>query len=596
MNRRQWLIAAAASLGGMATFGKIAAWGAMKTAPRVRPGDTGWPSAEAWDRLNQQVGGRLIEVNSPLRHLSDTTARETLAANLRNPYFIGDEPGLTQTLGWTDAWVSQPSIYAVAAETADDVAAAVNFARQNNLRLVVKGGGHSYQGTSNAPDSLLVWTRGMKDIVLHDGFVASGCDDEPVAAATVGAGVLWGQAYAEIAERAGRYVQGGGCMTVGVAGLIQSGGFGPFSKGFGMAAASLLEAEIVTADGAVRRVNACRDPELFWALKGGGGGTFGVVTSVTLRTHDFPNFFGGVFATVKATSAEAFHRLVSRVIAFYAEALFNPHWGEQLILRPDHELQIAMVFQGLDRDQAARIWQPLFDWIAAAPQGFSLADDPAILALPAREFWNPETLKQVPGLVQADDRPGAPAGNIFWSSNVEEAGQVLHAYQSTWLPASLLAGDRQTVLADALVAAARHWSVSLHLNKGLAGAPAQAIEAARDTATNPAALDAFALAISAADAPPAYPGIPGFEPDVEAGRNQAQAVSRATQQLRRLMPEPGSYVSESDYFEADWQRAFWGANYPRLLAAKQTYDPEGLFFAHHGVGSEGWSPDGFSRR
>ena len=59
---------------------------------------------------------------------------------------------------------------------------------------------------------------------------------------------------------------------------------------------------------------------------------------------------------------------------------------------------------------------------------------------------------------------------------------------------------------------------------------------------------------------------------------------------------PGAYVSESNYFEADWQRAFWGANYPRLRAVKDKYDPGGLFFVHHGVGSEDWSADGFSRR
>ena len=78
---------------------------------------------------------------------------------LKNPYYLGDEVGLTQTLGWVDAWTSRPSVYAVAARTTDDVVAAVNFARENNLRLVVKGGGHSYQGTSNAADSLLIWTR-----------------------------------------------------------------------------------------------------------------------------------------------------------------------------------------------------------------------------------------------------------------------------------------------------------------------------------------------------------------------------------------------------------------------------------------------------
>src|ERR1700738_2376035 len=96
------------------------------------------------------------------------------------------------------------------------------------------------------------------------------------------------QVYDAVTTRGGRYVQGGGCATVGVAGLIQSGGFGSFSKNYGMAAAALLEAEIVTADGAVRTANACTNPDLFWAIKGGGGGSFGVVTKLTLRTRDLP--------------------------------------------------------------------------------------------------------------------------------------------------------------------------------------------------------------------------------------------------------------------------------------------------------------------
>lgn len=85
---------------------------------------------------------------------------------LKNPYYIGDQPALTQTSGWVDAWTSAPSVYAVAA---------VNFAREHNLRLVIKGGGHSYQGTSNSADSLPVWTRAMNSIALHDAFVPQGC-------------------------------------------------------------------------------------------------------------------------------------------------------------------------------------------------------------------------------------------------------------------------------------------------------------------------------------------------------------------------------------------------------------------------------------
>jgi len=61
------------------------------------------------------------------------------------------------------------------------------------------------------------------------------------------------------------------------------------------------------------------------------------------------------------------------------------------------------------------------------------------------------------------------------------------------------------------------------------------------------------------------------------------------------VPDPGSYVSESNFFNASWQRAFWGGNYPKLRTVKAKYDPDGLFFVHHGVGSEEWSSDGFTR-
>src|SRR4029077_19589033 len=123
-----------------------------------------------------------------------------------------------------------------------------------------------------------------------------------------------------------------GCLTVGVAGLVQAGGFGSFSKAFGTAAASLLEAEIVTADGQVRIANACANPDLFWGLKGGGGGSLGVVTRLTLKTHQLPASLGAVGAMIKANSDAAYRRLIARFVAFYADSLLNPHWGEIVTL------------------------------------------------------------------------------------------------------------------------------------------------------------------------------------------------------------------------------------------------------------------------
>jgi FAD/FMN-containing dehydrogenase len=214
--------------------------------------------------------------------------------------------------------------------------------------------------------------------------------------------------------------------------------------------------------------------------------------------------------------------------------------------------------------------------------------------VPARSLWDSAFLKQnAPQMILSDERPGASATNVFWRANLGEAGWFLHAYQSTWMPAALL--DKPAALVDGLFAASRHWRFALHFNKGLAGAPAEAVAAARATATNPAATEAFALAISAAEEGPAFAGIAGHEPNLDKARDDAKRVSAAMGALRKLVPAPGSYVSESDYFEADWQGAFWGANYARLRAVKDSVDPDGLFFVHHGVGSEDWSPDGFTR-
>jgi len=576
-----------------------AAGAAARPRRRVRPGDRGWPSPEDWDNLNQAVGGRLVKVRSPLvdcRAAPTGAACAQLFAELRNPYYIGDEPGLAQTLGWVDAWSFAPSVYAVAAEQTSDIAAAVRFARAKNLRLAVKGGGHSYQGTSNAADSLLIWTRHMNSITVHDDFVASGCAAAGAKpAVSVGAGAIWGQVYDAVTTQHGRYVQGGGCTTVGVAGLIQSGGFGSFSKGFGSAAASLLEAEVVTADGEVRIANRCTNSDLYWSLKGGGGGSFGVVTRLTLETHELPALVGPVNASIQAHSDDAYRRLIGRMLEFYKQNLFNPHWGEQIILKANRVLTLHLVSQGLEHGAAESLWKPFFEDIAAAPQDFSFLSKPSMVDFPARGLWNPEFLKRIPGVTKNDDRPGAGAGNWYWAGDGGQCGQVLHGYESVWLPAALLDQGRMPGFADALIAAASHWEVSLHLNKGLAGAPREVLDAARDTATNPAFLDAFALAIIAAEEPPAYPGLPGHEPNAAEARSDARAIHRAMMELRRVVPDFASYVSESNYFETEWQRAFWGANYPRLLRIKSKYDPDGLFVVHHGVGSESWSADGFTR-
>ena len=145
--------------------------------PRVRPGDPGWPSPAMWQELNHAIGGRLTRVRPLLAACAapQSAACSEVLRDLRNPYFLDDQPAGTESSGWVDAWQAAPSAYAVPTHSTADVVAAVNFARTHNLRLVVKGGGHSYLGGSNAPDSLLVWMHPMDAITLHDNFVGQGC-------------------------------------------------------------------------------------------------------------------------------------------------------------------------------------------------------------------------------------------------------------------------------------------------------------------------------------------------------------------------------------------------------------------------------------
>lgn len=582
MKRRQ-LLGAGLALAGAALTDRPAMAALVQ---RARPGMPGWPSQADWDMLKQATGGRLSPVTLPV--LAGPEAKQLMA----NPFYLADQPGLAEHSGWLDAWRSSPSAYVVSAANTADVVAAIRFARANNLRLVIKGRGHSFFGGSNAPDSLLIWTRRMDDVTVHDAFTPAGSKAAPVPAVSCGAGAMWLHAYQAVSVGAGRYVQGGGCVTVGVAGLVQGGGFGSFSTGFGTAAASLLEAEIVTADGKVRVVNHVREPDLFWALKGGGGGTFGVVTRLTLATHELPQTFGTVGLALHARSDDAFRRLLARFIDLYAANLFNPHWGEQVTAGFGNRLEVAMVFQGLTQDEARAAWKPLLDFVSANGADYEGQGSFAVTAVAARDFWNADVRRRMPGAIVSDPRPGAAPTDFSWPGD-ETVGGLWYAFTSAWMPASLLEPRKQAALVDAWFAASRRWAVAFHFNKGLAGAPEVAVAASRETSTNPDMLDAFALAIIAMAGPAAFPGMP--QPSLATARFMAGQVQASMKALRVAAPDTGAYVNECDYFQDDWQRAFWGPNYPRLARIKRRYDPSGLFTVHHGVGSERWSPDGFTR-
>jgi FAD/FMN-containing dehydrogenase len=536
--------------------------------------------------LAARVGSRLLDAGAPLAACAagrDGQDRAAALASLRNPWAIEDDPGAFHTAGWHGAHVSAHSPRVVAAESAADIAAAVDFAREHGAGLVIKGTGHDYLGRSCSPGALMIWTHRMREVTVQDGFVPAGspAGTTGTPAITVGAGARWLEAYQALLPY-GRYVQGGGCVTVGAAGgLIQGGGFGSLSRRYGTAAGNMLEAEVVLASGEIVTANAVQHPDLFWALRGGGGGTFGVVSRLTLRTHPAPHALGRVAGAITASSDADFRRLLGR-LALVLPALCDDHWGEHLAFACTNVAEFGLVAADLPDDQLQALWAPFLDWVTAQPDAYhcdvSARTGPFAL-------WDHEVLSQLaPDSIRHDDRPGAPPDRFWNAASQNEVSWYLHAYQSQWLPRRLL--DTPGTLADTLFRASRPRGIRLDFNKALSGAAASALARDRDTAINPAVFEAAALALCASWQERAYPGVPGHEPDVKLAEAGQQFVSEVMNIIRAVAPDAGSYVNETDYHQPDWQRSFWGDNYARLLEVKHAYDPGNLFRVHHGVGSE----------
>ncbi|KAG8680725.1 hypothetical protein FRC09_018021, partial [Ceratobasidium sp. 395] len=166
-------------------------------------------------------------------------------------------------------------------KTAADVIQAFSFSNRTGVPLSIKNTGHDFAGKSMAPGTLSLWTHNIKYINYSTSFVPEGCSVPGVPALTYGAGQDMDSLFL-FAETNNITFIGGSAKTVGAAGgWLMGGGHSVLSNTYGLGVDRVLQFKIVTPDGQVRTANACKEPDLFWALRGGGGGTFGVVLEAT---------------------------------------------------------------------------------------------------------------------------------------------------------------------------------------------------------------------------------------------------------------------------------------------------------------------------
>jgi FAD/FMN-containing dehydrogenase len=193
---------------------------------------------------------------------------------------------------------------------AADVQGAVRWAVAHDVRLRARSGGHSYAGYSTLPGGVVLDLRNLRAISV----------DRRARTATIGAGAQLIDVYRALAAH-GVTIPAGSCPSVGIGGHVLGGGMGLAGRAFGLTTDNLLAAKIVTADGKLRTVNRHTDPGLLWALRGGGGGNFGVVTQLQFRVHLIPRASSSYEVTWPWSSA-------SEAIA--AWQAWAPHARDQL--------------------------------------------------------------------------------------------------------------------------------------------------------------------------------------------------------------------------------------------------------------------------
>lgn len=440
--------------------------------------------------------------------------------------------------------------YAINVSSAADVAAGLKFAQAHNIRMVIKNTGHDLLGKSTGKGALGIWTHHLKSIKFLD--YTSAAYSGP--AIKMGAGAQ-GWELLEAAQAQGLRVVGGACPTVGVAGgYSQGGGHSLLSSVYGLGSDNVLEWEVVTADGEHVTASPTSYPDLYWALTGGGPGTYAVVVSMTAKAHQD----NGVTATALSFSPtnsteDIYWRAVEAFHAILPTWVDRGGFAAYIILDKFFFLQ-PIVFPGLSKQEVTSLVQPLIDTL----DGLNITYNVNTTSFTQyRDFY--------------DNYFGPLPYGIFPSVQVQ-GGHLI--------PRSIVQTNN-TGLTQTLREIAAGGTFHL-LGSGLNVAHSVAGNKPLSNSVLPNWRDTIIHLVVRAEWDFTLP-------QAQNEANETEITERLVPMLETLSPGSGAYMNEGDPNQPNWQTVYYGSNYEALRAIKKKYDPNDLFYATAAVGSEAWT-------
>jgi FAD/FMN-containing dehydrogenase len=471
-------------------------------APSVGPSGSGAPTpltAADWKQLARNVQGTLARPGS--------AAYDTVKLT-QNPRYDGARP-----------------LAVLSVANAQDVARGFSFARDHDVRVAIRSGGHSYPGWSAGDGALVIDVRPLDDVAL-DGTTA-----------TVGAGASLVQVYDGLGTR-GRGIPGGSCPTVGIAGLTQGGGVGVLTRAYGLTCDSVTAMQVVLADGKVVTASADEEPDLFWALRGGGGGHLGVVTSFTFRTFAAPAISRAYVAWPFSAANDVVRQWLEyvpgadpRLWATLKLLGGRTHPSGPALFMSATWTGAASAFDGALKPLLSQVPTPSTDSRSTASYLETMLTYAGCSSIPVDQCHT--------GPGGALDREAFAATSHIINGTDVDMGSLLDQIESAQSSGLKEAG----ISIDALGGKVKDLS---------SGDTAFGHRAARTTVQYTATYDS-----GPASAATAY--VRGFR--------SAMAPTWGT----------GAYVNYADSSIADYQEAYFGSNADRLAQARATYDPSDFF-------------------